>query len=131
MEDKNNPQEWKYVFFKPASLHPYLKIFAHPESEIEIEEEYENVSEMKHCKGIDGINPSHTFLACEGSYTCVSCNECFCGHCRYSPAKDRDGRKTKNSLVYYNGMDNDMCVDCYKQRVFLPYSCTLADVLSI
>ena len=28
-------------------------------------------------------------------------------------------------------MDHDICMDCYKQNVFLPYSCTLDDVLSL
>ena len=133
MGSKNDPEAWKYVFFRPEALHPYLKMFAHPSSNIQIEEEesVRDTAAIKTCKEIDGINLPHSFLESEGSFTCVSCSQCFCSTCGYSPQKDRDDKRTKNSLIHYRSMEQDICVDCYKQNIFLPYSCTLEDVLSV
>ena len=130
MGSKNNPDCWKYVFGKPSSLHPYLRMFAHADGGVVIEVEgNDDNAVMKECKGIENINNAHKFLHCEGSFTCVGCNACFCGTCGYSKVKDRSNDKKRK--IYYESMNNDMCVDCYKEQIFLPYSCTLADALSI
>ncbi len=120
---------WNYVFHKPTSLHPYLRMFRHDDSNINIENDEGN---MKKCKGINGINLPHDFLSCEGCYECRSCNECFCSTCGYSPQKDRDGKKSKHSLVYYDDMNEDICCDCYKEQRILPYCVNNIDeILSI
>ncbi len=133
MGSENDPREWKYIFEVPKKVHPYLQMFVHPDSEdIEIEDESNDCStEMEQCVGFSEINLPHSFLKAETSHTCSVCNKTFCGFCGYSPGKDRDEKKTKHSLVFYKEMNNDICVDCYKERIFLPHSCTLADVLSL
>ena len=131
---RDDPSQWNYVYHQPTSLHPYLKMFAHPDSCIVIENEENNVnmSTLKQCKGITSITLPHKFLSCEAWFTCSLCQQCFCATCGYSPKKDRDGKNTKHSLVHYDNMDNDLCCDCYKeQRIYSPYGCDLDEILNI
>jgi hypothetical protein len=132
--EQQPPEAYKYVFHKPHALSSYLKMFAHPtDSGITIDNGEEGeVSILKECNGVHGINLPHSFLQSEGSFTCSSCQVCFCSTCGYSPKKDRDGKKTaKNALVHYDNMNDDLCLECYKQSIFLPFSATLDDILSI
>ena len=92
-------------------------------------DEESGVSILK-CKGIKEINQAHEFLSSEGSFTCKSCQACFCKTCGYSPVKDRDEKKEnakKRSLVYYDNMNDNLCVDCYQQHIFLPYSMSIKE----
>ena len=126
---KDDVSAYRYVFHKPATLSPYLKRdFLPPDVETDNEEE----RELLKCKGIQGINKSHTFLKAEGNFICFSCQTCFCQTCGYSPGKDRDGNKSKTkSLILYENVDEDLCVDCYKEKIFLPFLATIDDALSI
>ena len=93
---KDDVSAYRYVFHKPATLSPYLKRdFLPPDVETDNEEE----RELLKCKGIQGINKSHTFLKAEGNFICFSCQTCFCQTCGYSPGKDRDGNKSKTKSL--------------------------------
>ena len=122
---------YHYVFHRPTYLSPYLKMFLPPN--VEAEEEENERRDIVRCKGIKGINAKHDFLKNEGHYTCSCCSKCFCRTCRYSPHKDRDSKKarTKKLLVYYDKMNEDICVDCYKEKVFLPFSSSIDDASTI
>ena len=92
MKDESN--EYKYIFHKPVSLSPYLRMFLPPD--METEEDDNEVRDVLHRKGIKDINAEHNFLKAEGSFTCSCCNACFCNKCGYSPKKDRDEKKVQN-----------------------------------
>ena len=125
--EKGKPSSFRYVFNKPGTLPPYLKMFLPPGSK-----RIKNRSETMRCKGIDGVNPAHDFLKAEGAYKCSSCHSCFCRTCGYDPIKDRDMKETKNKkLIHYENMNKPMCVDCYQQNIFLPHSVNADDVLSL
>jgi hypothetical protein len=127
---RNESDAYKYIFHKPASLSPYLSMFLPPN--VDAEEDDNEVRDILKCKGIKDINAEHDFLKAEGHYTCSSCDCCFCSTCGYSPTKDRDGKKaSKRTLVYYDKMNKDLCVDCYKEKVFLPFSSNIGDVLTL
>ena len=115
-----NIEAYKYVFHKPTTLSPYLKMFLPPGSEIDKESE----RDILRCKGINEINDAHDFLRAEGSFTCSSCHACFCNTCGYAPVKDRPKRK---KLVYYENMDKELCVNCYQQQIFLPVLASIDD----
>ena len=124
---KNEPSSYKYVFNKPGTLSPYLKMFLPPGSK-----RIKDRGEILQCKGIDGVNLPHDFLKVENAFTCSSCNACFCGTCGYHPIKDRDGKRKKSkSFIHYENMDEPLCVDCYQQRIFLPGSTSMDDVFSL
>ena len=89
-------------------------------------------STLLKCKGISGVNPEHEFLKAEGHFKCLSCFTCCCNTCGYAPSKDRDKKRTRTkSLIHYQNMNENLCVDCYQQHIFLPYSIKLDDVLSV
>ena len=124
---KNEASSYKYVFNRPGTLSPYLKMFLPPGSK-RIKER----SEILQCKGIAGVNPAHDFLKVEHAFTCSSCSACFCGTCGYHPIKDRDKKRTKSkSMIHYEKMNEPLCVDCYQQRIFLPGSTSMDDVFSL
>ena len=127
---KEDSSAYKYIFNKPNTLPTYLKMFLPPN--VSVEEDEDEVRDTIRCNGIQGINASHDFLKAEGHFTCSSCQRCFCKFCGYSPKKDRDGKKSKKfSFIHYQSMNDDLCVDCYKERVFLPFSSSLDDALNI
>ena len=67
---------YKYIFHKPASLSCYLKIVL--PSNVEVEEDEEEVIDSLTCKGINGIIKEHDFLKAEGCFTCASFKIYFC-----------------------------------------------------
>ena len=93
MGSKSDHENWNYVFGKPSLLHPYLRMFVHPDSGVQIEDEQLiGGGRLGHCKGIDTINASHNFLLSEGSFTCTSCEACFCNTCGYSKKRIKETR---------------------------------------
>ena len=127
--EKDNPQSYHYIFKKPGDISSYLQMFVPPTVDKKL---IKNRCETLQCKGIGGVNLPHGFIKAEGHFTCSSCKACFCNTYSYSPSKDRDNRKTKTkSLVHYEIMNEDLCVDCYQRNIFLPHSITIDEVLTI
>ena len=146
---------YKYVFHEPITLSPYLRMFAHPNGQTKIDVQHDKESNdsvrsdednedeceknnekclVIQCPGFNQINLPHSFLKSEGEFTCKKCGVVFCKTCGYSPSKDRVvKKKTKNTLekIHYKNMDDDLCMECYQQCIFLPYSDNLEEVLSL
>ena len=98
----------------PALL--YLCDFVPPDKSIDIE----NGPETFRCNGIRGVNNPHDALKCEGSYTCATCEATFCMYCGYDPRKDRKKDAEKYRQSYFNGKEAPLCMNCYKDDLFLP-----------
>ena len=64
--EKDQANTYRYLFNTPTSLSPYLQMFLPPNVEYDDEED----SEIVRYKGINKINPPHSFLAAEGTFKC-------------------------------------------------------------
>jgi hypothetical protein len=109
-----------YIFNPPPPTFPkYLASFAGRDATII------DGPDLCKCSGSTKAGKEHFYLACEGSYSCTSCNNTFCKSCSYIPKFDRKEikkQKEKNTptegrkkyKIYYQDCDDILCLDCFR-----------------
>ena len=92
----------------PTSLAKYVNNFAVADDSII---EIRDGAPLCFCKGTRTSSATgHFFPKYEGIWKCHLCNHNFCQTCSFIPEVDNK----KNDIVYKNGCENAMCIDCFQ-----------------